>query len=60
MLFAGTCNGKIFAPFFIRGKLNSVGYQAHVKNVCIPKLKELNGGSLQGTICMFEFLKFVS
>jgi len=26
-----------------------------VKNVCIPELKELNGGSLPGTICMFEF-----
>ncbi|XP_023332979.1 uncharacterized protein LOC111704850 isoform X2 [Eurytemora carolleeae] len=48
MVFAGTWDGRIFDVLFVRGTMNSASYQAHVKNVCIPKLKQENGGSLQG------------
>jgi len=50
MVFAGTWDGRIFDVLFVRGTMNSASYQAHVKNVCIPKLKQENGGSLQGAI----------
>ena len=50
MVFAGTWNGRIFDVMFVRGTVNSASYQSHVKNVCIPKLKQENGGTLQGTM----------
>ena len=50
MVFAGTWDGRIFDVLFVRGTMNLASYQAHVKNVCIPKLKQENGGSLQGAI----------
>ena len=50
MVFAGSCNGRIFGKLFIRGTMNSAIYQHHVKELCIPELKAGNNGTLAGTI----------
>ena len=48
MVFLGTCAGRVFGVKFIQGSSNSRKYQQHVKEVCIPELREINGGSLEG------------
>ena len=50
MVFAGSCNGRIFGKLFIRGTMNSAIYQHHVKELCIPELKAGNNVTLAGTI----------
>ena len=64
MIFAGTFNGQIFGVKVIRGTFRSRQYQDHVKQRCIPEMKQLNGGTLQGAIiiCIMlsNFLNFNS
>jgi len=48
MVWIGSCCGQLFGLKFVVGILNSVGYQDHIKNVCIPQLKGLNNGTLDG------------
>lgn len=48
MVFLGTCSGKVFGVKFVQGIMNSRIYQRHVKYVCVPQLKDLNDGTLDG------------
>ena len=50
MVLAGTWNGRIFDVIFVQGTVNSASYQSHMENVCIPKLKQENGGTLEGAM----------
>ena len=44
MVFVGTVKGKVFGLKFIRGTMKAADYHDHVLNVCLPEIKQINGG----------------
>ena len=48
MVFLGIWNGQLFGYTVLEGRVTHQMYRNHVLNVCIPELKALNNGTLEG------------
>ena len=52
LVFAGTFKDKIFGLKIIEGNFNGVSYRRHVIRNCLPEMRDINGGTLDGATWM--------
>ena len=51
-MFAGTFKDKIFGLKIIEGNFNGVSYRQHVIRNCLPEMRDINRGTLDGPTWM--------